>query len=329
MVSRTTTITHYELNMSIKSTSKNHPLPPLVNLSILDLFSQLKKWDYENVNRTFGKESFCGLMPIIDIKNSQNRIDILLCLADKEGDTPETLDFSSRKRRTLKAEDGEGINTRGHIVIKIDPNTPTVARFSVENKLGITAKLFIDTLNYFLRDAKNTHPKFFIGNHATLRNPDGTPQPVKFAIRMNYSPLLSDEFIEAFEHGRIKDVQFEIPAKQTQAYDDIGVFVPQRKVEYVDVTLSIKKLAPNNGRLSINHIKQAFGGLIKSRPDLKDATFKIHYHDKAGKHHTVRYDPLTQEFVLVKKTYTKRHRINPENLELIPKLCDTMFAHLR
>ena len=52
-----------------------------------------------------------------------------------------------------------------------------------------------------------------------------------------------------------------------------GGRVAGKMVEYVDVTLSIKKLAPNNGRLSINHIKQAFGGLIKSRPDLKDATF--------------------------------------------------------
>lgn len=54
-----------------------------------------------------------------------------------------------------------------------------------------------------------------------------------------------------------------------------GGRVAGKMVEYVDVTLSIKKLAPNNGRLSINHIKQAFGGLIKSRPDLKDATFKF------------------------------------------------------
>lgn len=317
------------MNCVLAILQKKYPGQALVSLTILDLFRQLKQWGYEKENRTFGKESFCGLIPIIDIKNGQNRIDILLCLADKDGDTPETLDFASRNRRTLKAEDGEGINTRGHIIIKTDPNNPTVAKFCVENKTGISAKLFVDTINYFLNDAKSRYSDYFKGNHYTLKNPDGTPVVVNTRIKLKYSPLLGDEFVEAFKMGRIKDVLFELPAKDTTPYDSSGIFKPKKQVGYLDVTASIHSLSSQQGGFGIKTIAQAFKQLTTERPDLKNATFKIHYKDQSGRQHTAKYDPLTQEFVLVKKTHTKHHKINPENLELIPELCDTMFAHIK
>lgn len=324
------TITHHELTLDVKTTARNDATPPQTSISILDIFTHLKQWGYDTKNRNFGVNQTCyGSIPEIKIDTTNNRIDILFCLSDKDAEAPEAFDLTKRSIRTFNKTKDEGFNSRCHMVIKIDPNNKRQAKFALEYKQNMSVKFCIDTLNYFLRNAKKTYPNYFVGIHPTARCSNGNPKPIKFKTEFKYETAISDEFVRAFEDGKIQDVSFLEPVSNQKTFDPNGHYTPSKKEVHLRVGANIIQKSSTTIGQKINDIKASFDSIIKRHPKLKDLTFTIKYKDDDDKQRTAYYDSSMLDFTLAHKTYATCSTKNPSQLNINQDLCDIIFRHIR
>lgn len=323
-------ITHHRLILENNPTRHKPPVTPLTNITILDIFKQLKNLGYENKDRMFKDNKFCGLIPIIEI--TSDRIDLKLCLSDKEADNQVVRDFTDIKQtRPLIRKENEGVDHTVHVVIKHNPQNPMSALFAIEYKTGLTPKFFVDTLNYLLRDMCKNHDKLFRGSHPTKRDSNNKPEFVKLNLKFSYESVLSDEVIKAFEQGRVLDVVFNKPISNPAQYDNLGNFTPNKNTMHLDVTGKLIKQKSKTRESKIKDIKNAFQNLTNQHYDLKGTTFTIKFENAEGNVQTAKYDTQYNEFSLSKKTYApesirKKTVDNDDKLNI--DLCDRMFRHI-
>src|SRR5699024_7155515 len=130
-------------------------------------------------------------------QKSKNRIDLLLCLSDKDADNQIVRDFDNiQKVRPLLRKKTEGVDSVVHIVIKTDSKYKLNASFAMERKTGLTPYFFVSTLNYFLKDMIDSNPNHFQGNHPTDTDKDGNPKKLRLKLKFKYTNALSDEIVE-------------------------------------------------------------------------------------------------------------------------------------
>lgn len=322
-------ITHHELIMDILPRKRNDTAIPLTTKSILDIFTSLKHWDYETENRLFASNRFCGLIPLIDIQ--QNRIDLLLCISDIDADNHIVRDFLDvEKVRGLTRNATEGVDTMAHVIINIDPQNPTNARFAIEHKAGMGPKIFVDTLNYFLRDAIKEHPDYFKGNHPTLRGTNGQPTTIPYKVKFRYESIISDEVIRAFETGRVQDVLFHEPIPVNNNFDPMGNYTQNKRTVHLNVGANVVNANSNTFGDKVRDIKNSFNNITRSHPNLNGTTFTIKFKNDNGHDQTAYYNSDAQEFSLVKKTYIERSLRQPATTtpSLNTELCNRMFGHI-
>lgn len=325
-------ITHHELIMDVISRKRQDTAIPLTNISILDIFTHLKTWGYEGKNRLYGKDRFCGLLPLINIVPQTNRIDLLFCISDIEADNQIVRDFVQVNRvRDLTRNNTEGVDTSVHVIIKYNPQTPRNAQFAIEHRAGMGSKIFVDTINYFLRDAVAHHASNFEGNHPTERTPSGQPAKIPFRVKFNYQSIISDEVVRAFETGRVQDVLFHEAISTSNNFDPMGNNYTQKK-KTVHLNVGANVVSANSTTIGdkISDIKNSFTNILNSHPSLRGTTFTIKFRNNNGHEQTAYYDSNIQEFSLVKKTYVESELRQPAAIVpvLNATLCDRMFAHI-
>lgn len=323
---KTSIITYHVLVMDIMPTAKKNPVKPLTNISILDIFAHLKQWGYESEKRLFNNHSHCGVLPVITINEKQGRIDILLCLSDKDSDDPETFDFKTNEVRHFDKTDSEGYNGRSHIVIQVNENDPRSAKFAIEYKQGISPRFFVDTLNYFIKDARSKNKDIFKGIHPTERDNKGNAKKVGFKIKFTSQTEFSDEIIKAFESDRVQDVIYHQPI-HTSSYDGTS-YTPKRQDVHMGVKANIIQSGSKTLMQKTRDVISSFEKLLVKNPGLKGITFTIKFKNKEGKNRTAYYHSDTHEFSLAKKSFIRRQNKNPKELALNQSLCDRMYAHL-
>lgn len=325
-------ITHHELIMDVISRSRRDTSIPLTNISILDIFTNLKVWGYEGKNRLYGKDRFCGLLPLISIDPQQNRIDLLFCISDIEADNQIVRDFLNiNSVRDLSRNNTEGVDTNVHIIIKYNPLKPRNAQFAIEHRAGIGSKIFVDTLNYFLRDAVSHHASNFEGNHPTERTPSGQPTTIPFKVKFKYQSIISDEVIRAFETGRVQDVLFHEAIPNNNNFDPMGNnYTQNKKTVHLNVGANVVSASSTTIGDKINDIKNSFTNILNSHPNLRGTTFTIKFRNNNGHEQTAYYDSNIQEFSLCKKSYVGSELRQPAAITpvLNTALCDIMFAHI-
>lgn len=329
-MNKSITVTHHELILDILPLRSDSPVTPLTNVSILDIFKALKTWDYETKNRMYGNSRFCGLLPVMDIKATKNRINLILSISDKDADNPIARDFNNVNRtRELGRNETEGLETSTHVVISLDPQNPRNAKFAIEHKTGLTPKLFVDTLNYFLRDAKLTNEDYFKGNHPTQNDVNGNPIQVPFRANFRHESVLSQEVIDAFDKGRVHDVLFHEKLPATD-YDSAGNYRQKKRTVYLDVGAKIISDKSKTISEKVKEIKASFSNIVRSHPTLQGITFTIKFDNANGHPQTATYDTETQEFSLAKKTYLSEDlKQKATATPTINKpLCDKIFSHI-
>ena len=329
---RPVVITHHELVLEIKQTGRKNPVTPLTRISIFDIFSKLQNKGYETKDRRFKDNRFCGLLPIISVSASKNRVDLMLCLSDKDADNQIVRDFDNVQNiRPLTRKDTEGVDSIAHVVISLDKTTPTVSKFAIERKTGLTPRFFIDTLNYFLKDLIAAYPDEFKGNHPTDKDSKGNPKKLPLKLKFEYESVLSDEIVNAFEKGRVKDVLFHEKLPQSKPFDPYGNFVPNKRTVHLDVQ---GKLINQNSRTTkekLSDLKVGFKGVIKGNKSLKGTTFTIKFQSESGQNQTAYYDSTYDELSLAKKTYLPESVKEPikKPLTLNQELCNKMFLQIK
>lgn len=309
---------------------RNNPFTPLTAVSIIDVFKVIKNLNYETKTRMFGDSRFCGILPIIDIDEPNNRIDLILTLSDKDADEQVVRDFNNTSIvRALSRNANEGVDARTHIVIKQNSTFPKTASFALEHKTYLTPKFFVDTLNYFLRDIIQTNPSTFLGNHPSERDSSGNPKVVNTRLKFEYSTALSDEIIAAFASGRVQNVIFEEPLPPTD-FDPTKNFIQHKKKVFLDVSATMvsasAKTLERQREIVTNHFKR----ITNIHPELKNIQFTIKFESATGVSQTAYYDSATQEFSLAKKTSIEpslRQRASAAPT-INRALCDRMFAHI-
>lgn len=324
-------ITHHELIMDVISKRRQDTSIPLTNISILDIFTHLKTWGYEGKNRLYGKNRFCGLLPLIKINPQQNRIDLLFCISDIEADNQIVRDFVHVNQvRDLARNNTEGVDTNVHILIKYNPQTPRNAQFAIEHRTGMGSKTFVDTLNYFLRHAVSSYSNNFQGNHPTERTSSGQPTKIPFKVKFKYQNIISDEVIRAFETGRVQDVLFHEAIPANNNFDPMGNYTQNKKTVHLNVGANVVSVNSTTIKDKVSDIKNSFTNIVKTHPNLRGTTFTIKFRNNNGHEQTAYYDSNVQEFSLVKKTYveSKLRQAAAITPKLNAKLCDRMFAHI-
>lgn len=325
-------VTHHEMTLGVKPSGKKHPVTPITRLTILDIFKHFKNRGYETKDRKFKDNRFCGLLPIIQISGSNDRIDLVLCLSDKDADNQIVRDFENiQNTRPLTRAETEGVDSVVHVVIKFDSNSPTHAQFAIERKSGLTPAIFIDTLNYFLKDISKGYPEDFKGVHPTDKDEQGNPKKLPLVLKFHYESVLSDEIIDAFEKGRVQDVLFHEPLPKSSSFDPAGNFVPNKKTVHLDVKGSMINARSKNTLEKMRDLSNGFKGMIKGHKDLKGTTFTIKFKTQDGQNQTAYYHASEDEFSLAKKTYVSESVRNPasETLELNQLLCDKIYSSIK
>ena len=329
---RPVVITHHELILEIKKNGRNKPVTPLTRISIFDIFSKLKNKGYETKDRMFKDNRFCGLLPIISVSVSKDRVDLMLCLSDKDADNQIVRDFNNvQNTRPLTRKDTEGVDSIVHVVISLDKTTPTTAKFAMERKTGLTPRFFVDTLNYFLKNLIAAYSDEFKGNHPTDKDNKGNPKKLPLKLIFKYESVLSDEIVNAFEKGRVKDVLFHEKLPLSNNFDPHGNFVPNKRTMHLDVQGKLINQKSRTNKEKIYDLKAGFKGLIRGNKSLKGTTFTIKFTNKDGQSQTAYYDATYDEFSLAKKTYLPETIKEPieEPLTLNQELCDKMFLQIK
>lgn len=325
-------VTHHELTLKVNPSGRKNPIIPRTNISILDIFEKLKLKGYESKDRKFKENRFCGLLPIITVSNSKERINLILCLSDKDADNLVVRDFDDTKiTRPLNRKANEGVDSIVHIVVSFDRQTPNVARFAIERKPGLTPTFFVDTLNYFVRDICKTYSNDFKGVHPTARDDKGNPKILPLSFKFTYESVISDEIVDAFENGRVNDVLFHQNIPQPTSLDPAGNFVPNKKTMHLDVKGKLIKQKSKTTLAKMNDLKDGFKSVIHGNQGLKDLTFTIKFKNKNNQNQTAYYDATYDEFSLAKKTYIPEAMKEPvsQPLKLNKNLCDRMYLQIK
>tara|TARA_R110002126_G_scaffold38679_8_gene115378 strand:- start:2110 stop:3105 length:996 start_codon:yes stop_codon:yes gene_type:complete len=325
-------VTHHELTLKIDPIGRKNPTTPLTKMSIFDVLKKLKSKGYEGKDRKFEKSRFCGLFPIIEVSNSNDRIDLILCLSDKDADNQVVRDFNNiQVTRPLTRKKNEGVDSVVHIVISFKKSNPSTARFAIERKSGLTPKLFVDTLNYFVRDLCKSYPNDFKGVHPTKRDEKGRPIELPLKLRFVYESVLSDEIIDAFENGRVKDVLFHKQIPKSQSIDPAGNFVPKKNTVHLDVKGKLIRQKSETPEDKMQDLKDGFNFMISNDKSLKNTTFTIKFKNKDNQSQTAYYDATFDEFSLAKKTYFPESIKEPvsQPLKLNKRLCGKMYLQIQ
>lgn len=328
-------ITFHQLNAQVHSLSPDSPKPQNIQLNWLDLFENLVAWGYEGFQYPYANEKFCGLIDKITVDRNNNRIDLVFIVADVEADPQCARHLVDKTTRLLSRNAGEAADKRIHVVFKIDPAMPFMAQIAMEHERGVTTRVLVSTLNYLLRDARlnnSATTAFFVGEHPTERYERGTnagePKPLKFKIKIEYTSVLSDEIIDAFKNGRIKNVEYLRPPTTTGQLDNQGVFRQDNLTVHLKVAAQNVPSNANTKAKLIAWAKSPFKELIANNPDLNNTLFTIRFSDSDGGHRSATYDPQLDEFSLVKKDYVRRSLRQPmtADVQLNKPLCDRMFS---
>lgn len=325
-------ITHHELTLNINPTGIKRPVTPRTKISIMDIFDHFKQRNYETKDRKFKDSRFCGLLPIIKISSDKTRIDLMLCLSDKDADNQIVRDFDDiKKTRPLTRSDTEGVDSIVHVVIKFDKKRPAVAHFAIERKVGLTPTFFTDTLNYFLKDICKAYPNDFKGVHPTEKDSKGVPKKLSLKLKFDYSSVLSDEIVKAFENGRVDDVLFHQESNTPDQFDPAGNFVLNKKTVHLDVKGRLVKKGSKTNVEKIRDLGDGFKNIVKSHINLEGTTFTIKFKNESGQNQTAYYDATNNEFSLAKKTYLPESIKIPasQTLELNKVLCDKIFLQIK
>lgn len=324
-------VTFYNMMASVRPISNKASLPK-VKFDILKYFEQLKTWGYENFHYRFLNEKFCGILSNIEIDKSAYVVRLVFIVADAEADDPCVRDLKTNKPRLLKRANTEAAEKRVHIVIKVDKQNPTLAQFAAEYERGVTARIFINTLNYFTSHARSDTAKkpFFVGEHPTKRDENGNPEPLGYRLMFEYQSEFSEEIIEAFANGNIKHVDFYRPAKINPQFDSQGKFQQDALKISLKVGVNVVPSTATTLKQKTDAIIQSFNNLIGQHTDLKGTVFKINFTDSNGTNRFAEYDSDVQEFTLVKKKFLDEKLRKPmtDKVILNRPLCDRMQANI-
>lgn len=339
-MSDTIIVTFHQLNAQVLSLSQGSEKPKNIRLNWLDLFENLVEWGYEGFQYPYSSNRFCGLIYNITVDRPSNRIDLVFVVADVDADAQCARNLHDNTTRMLTRNVGEAADKRAHVVFKVDPTQPCIANIAMEHERGVTTRTLVNTLNYFFRHARleNTHDTaqaFFVGEHPTERyvrgDQAGKPKPLEFKINIEYQSSLSEEIIEAFKTGKIKNVEyFRPPTTINGTLDDHDFF----RQDSLTVHLKVNAITiPTNlqGKNEwLQWAKNPFKELIYNNPDLSKTLFTIRFSDPSGGLRSATYDPQTDEFSLVKKTHLSSSLRQPmtANIQLNTALCDRMFTKI-
>lgn len=333
-------VTYHTLELDIVSISQKQPIPLVSHVSILDIFEKLKLWNYENTPRLFGGENrFCGLIPVIEIDKPTNCIKLLLTLSDKNEDFQMARNFNTGVVRSLDRSDEEGADKRVHVVIKIDPRNKYNAKFAIEHKQGVSTRLFTDTLNYLMKNARvNTtigSDTYYVGKHPTESYTSGTnagqPKPLKFKIKFSHTSEMSNEIIQAFSTGKINSVEFYENDLTTNNFDPTGIFIRKRSKVELNVSGQLIKQSSTGLSQKLADFKNGFTGIFTAHPDLKGLRFKINFTDINNNRQSAYYESQYDELVWAKKKYLSESLRQPmtDTPTLNVGLCDRMLANIK
>ncbi|MCA4779734.1 hypothetical protein IF090_08850 [Acinetobacter towneri] len=325
-------VTFHHLEASVRPISNKSPVPK-VKFDILKYFEQLKVWGYENFHYRFLNEKFCGILSNIEIDKSAYVVRLVFIVADAEADDPCVRDLQTNKPRLLKRNHTEAAEKRVHIVIKVDKKNPTLAQFAAEYERGVTARIFINTLNYFTNHARSDDAKkttFFVGEHPTKRDQDGNPEALGYRLKFEYKSEFSEEIIEAFAKGNIKHIDFYRPAKINHQFDNQGKFQQDALKISLKVGVNVVPSTAKTIQQKTAAIIQSFNNLIGQHSDLKGTVFKINFTDANGANRFAEYDSDDEEFTLVKKKFLDEKLRQPMSDKVILNraLCDRMESNI-
>lgn len=324
-------ITFHHLTAQIKSISNKAAIPN-VKFDILDYFQELKQWGYENKHYPYMDSRFCGILSNIDIDKVKYVVRLVFIVADITADDPCVRDLNTNQARLLTRNQTEAAEKRVHVVIKVDKSNPTLAQFAAEYERGVTSRIFINTLNYFTNLAKKDPltQNYFFGDHPKKRDASGNPEKLAYRLKFDYQSEFSEEIIDAFVNGTIKNIDFYRPAKINTQFDTHGKF----HQDSIKISLKVRaNIVPSSAK-TINQkmraITKTFSNLITQHPDLAGTVFKINFTDTNGANRFAEYDSDDKEFTLVKKKYLDEKLRQPMSgkVSLNHSLCDRMFAHI-
>ncbi|WP_180055807.1 hypothetical protein [Acinetobacter sp. YH12142] len=300
-------VTFHKLNAQVLPLSPTG-LKPNVAFNLLDFFENLKAWNYENFQYPFSSERFCGLLGVIDVDRSQNVIRLVFVVADKDADPQCARDLATNQTRLLARHNNEAADQRVHVVLKVNPTAPFLADVGIEHIRGVSIRILMNTLNYLARHARLENPtskNYFIGEHPTDRfergDKIGLPKPLGFKINFLYESVLSDEIVDAFINGKVKNVEFSQQPQVAQQWDNQGIFT--QNLVRVNLKVSAITLPSNiqNDQQKENAVKGFFRNLIGQHSNLQGTLFKIKFEDAKGDPRLAEYNPDDDVFVLVKK----------------------------
>ncbi|ENV67435.1 Uncharacterised protein [Acinetobacter junii] len=324
-------VTFHNMVADLRPISNKSPTPK-VKFDILEYFDQLKTWNYEDFHYRFLNEKFCGILSNIEIDKSAYVVRLVFIVADAEADDPCVRDLKTNKPRLLKRAKTEAAEKRVHIVIKVDKKNPTLAQFAAEYERGVTARIFINTLNYFTNHARSDAVKkpYFFGEHPNKRDKNGVPEPLGYRLKFEYQSEFSEEIIEAFVNGNIKNVEFYRPAKINPQFDNQGKFQQDALKISLKVGANVVPSSAKTFKQKTDAIIQSFNNLIGQHTDLKGTVFKINFTDSNGANRYAEYDSDEQEFTLVKKKLLDEKLRQPTTdvVVLNRLLCDRMQANI-
>lgn len=324
-------VTFHNMVAHTNPISPKSPIPK-VKFDILEYFEQLKSWGYEDFHYRFLNEKFCGIFSNIEIDKKNYVVRLVFIVADTQADDPCVRDLPTNTSRLLTRNTTEAHEKRVHIVIKVDKKQPTLAQFAAEYERGVTARIFINTLNYFTTHARRDPSKksFFQGEHPTKKDKVGNPEKLAYRLKFEHQSEFSEEIIEAFVKGNVKNIDFYRPATINHQFDKQGKF----RQDAIKISLKVGvNVVPSTAKTitqKMMAITQSFNNLISQHSDLKGTVFKINFTDTNGTNRFAEYDSDDQEFTLVKKKFLdeRLRQAMTSKVVLNRQLCAKMLAHI-
>ncbi|MBF9260990.1 hypothetical protein I0P11_07535 [Acinetobacter baumannii] len=329
-------VTFHKLNAQVLALSEKSP-KPIVSFDLIEFFENLLLWQYEGFKYPYSNDRFCGLLGKIDIDKTNKIVRLVFVVADADADPQCARDLATNNTRLLHRNPGEAADKRVHVVLKIDPNAPYLADVGIEHETGVTMRIFASTLNYLARHARLDNPvskQYFNGIHPTERYERGPkkdmPKELGFRLNFKYESILSDEIVDAFINGRVKNVEFSQPPQHQQNWDNQGIFIQDQ----IKVSLKVKPVIVPSGINSKGqkegYIKSVIRNLANQHTSLRGVVFKIKFDDSKGDLRLAQYNTDDDEFVLVKK-----ERLSPSlrqpltaNVQLNLPLCAKIESKL-
>jgi len=329
-------ITFHKLNAQVLALSDKSPKPN-VNFNLIDFFNNLITWGYEGFKYPYSNDRFCGLLGKIDIDPVDHIVRLVFVVADAEADPQCARDLHTNTTRLLHRKPGEAADKRVHVVLKVNPNAPYLADVGIEHERGVSMRILTSTLNYLARHARIENPLSklsFIGEHPTDRYERGPkkdmPKELGFKVNFKYESILSNEIVDAFINGRVKNVEFSQPPQHQQNWDNQGIFVQDQ----VKVSLKAKAVTvPSNVHTKDQKegfIKSVIKNLANQHTSLQGVVFKIKFEDSKGDPRLAQYNTDDDEFVLVKKERLSESLRQPmtADVQLNIPLCDKIQSKL-